>query len=34
MNGVVYENVKTFLRKYPITIAWRVKKHSKVVEDH
>ena len=34
MKSVVYESVKAFLRKYPITIAWRVKKHSKVVEEH
>ena len=34
MKGVVYNSVKDFLRKYPATIAWRVKKHSSVVEEH
>lgn len=34
MKGVVYNSVKDFLRKYPFTIAWRVKKHSSVVEEH
>lgn len=34
MKGVVYNSVKDFLRKYPATIAWRVKKHSCVVEEH
>ena len=34
MKGVVYNSIKDFLRKYPATIAWRVKKHSSVVEEH
>lgn len=28
----IYERVKEFKRKYPMTIAWRIKKHSKVIE--
>lgn len=34
MSTSVYKSCKEFLKKYPKTIAWRVKKHSKVVEDH
>lgn len=34
MAGSVYESVKSFLKKYPMTIAWRVKKHASVVEEH
>lgn len=29
-----YEFVKEFKRKYPMTIAFRLKKHSKVIESH
>lgn len=29
-----YEMAKTFKRKYPLTIAWRIKQHSKVIERH
>lgn len=32
MDKNVYEMVNEFIKKYPMTIAWRVKKHSKVVE--
>ena len=32
MNKNVYEMVNEFIKKYPMTIAWRAKKHSKVVE--
>lgn len=32
--GKVYEEALIFKRKYPSTIAWRLKKHSQVVEDH
>ena len=32
MNKNVYEMVNEIIKKYPKTIAWRVKKHSKVVE--
>lgn|SRR5574344_262688 len=30
----VYEKVKAFSKKYPFTIAWRLKEHSDVVEKH
>lgn len=30
----VYEQVKQFKRKYPMTVAWRLKKHSKIIEKH
>lgn len=31
---MIYEEVKKFLKKYPGTIAFRVKKHSEVIEKH
>ena len=33
MNNL-YELVKRFKEKYPMTIAWRLKAHSKVIEKH
>lgn len=33
MNSV-YEEAKKFKRKYPFTIAWRIKKHCDVVQEH
>lgn len=30
----VYEQLKKFKDKYPMTISWRLKKHAKVVEKH
>lgn len=33
MNNV-YEKAKAFKKKYPSTIAWRLKKHSKIIEKH
>ena len=30
----VYEQVKAFKKRYPMTIAWRLKAHSKVIEKH
>lgn len=30
----VYSKVKEFKKKYPLTIAWRLKKNSEVVEKH
>lgn len=30
----VYEKLKSFKIKYPSTVAWRIKKHAKVVEDY
>lgn len=32
--GKVYDEALTFKRKYPSTIAWRLRKHSKIVEEH
>ena len=34
MDNSVYKSCKEFLKKYPGTIAWRIKKHAKVVEEH
>lgn len=30
----VYDELKKFKRKYPSTIAWRIKSHSKVIDKH
>ena len=32
--GMVYDKVKEFKDKYPATIAWRIKAHSKVIEKY
>ena len=34
MANTVYEKVLEFKDKYPDTIAWRLKSHSKIVEAH
>lgn len=34
MRSLVYEQVKKFKKKYPMTIAWRLKQHSKIIEKH
>ena len=34
MKSVVYSKVKEFKYKYPSTIAWRLRRHSKVIEKH
>ena len=34
MEKRVYDEVMKFKRKYPLTIAWRLKKHAKVLEKH
>lgn len=34
MNNSVYEKAKEFKKMYPMTIAWRLKAHSKVIEKH
>jgi hypothetical protein len=31
---VVYEKVRDFKNRYPLTIAWRLKAHSKVAQEH
>ncbi len=33
MNHDVYSMVKSFKKRYPLTISWRLKKHCKIVED-
>lgn len=30
----VYSKLKEFKKKYPVTIAWRIKAHAKVIEKH
>lgn len=30
----VYEELKKFKDKYPMTISWRLKKHAKIIEKH
>lgn len=34
MKKSVYERAKEFKNKYPLTIAWRLKAHSEIVEKH
>lgn len=34
MNQDVYGKVKEFKRKYPMTISWRLKQHSKIARMH
>ena len=34
MTSTVYEKIKEFKNKYPMTVAWRIKKHAKVIETH
>ena len=34
MESLVYEKVRQFKDKYPMTVAWRLKSHCKVVELH
>lgn len=34
MQSEVYQRVSEFKRKYPMTIAWRLKKHCKIIEKH
>lgn len=34
MNDTIYEKCKSFLKKYPKTIAFRVKRHASVVQEH
>ena len=30
----VYKKVKNFKQKYPLTVAWRLRNHAKVIEEH
>ena len=32
--GMVYNKIKEFKNKYPSTIAWRIKRHAKVIEKY
>ena len=34
MTKPIYELVKEFKKKYPMTVAWRLKKHAKIIEKH
>lgn len=34
MESLVYKKVKEFKKKYPLTISWRLKAHSKIIEKH
>ena len=34
MKSLVYQKVKEFKQKFPMTISWRLKAHSKVIEEH
>jgi len=34
MEKTVYQQLLDFKKKYPITIAWRLKSHAKVIEKH
>lgn len=34
MSNVVYSKLKEFKNKYPMTISWRLKAHSKVIGKH
>ena len=32
--SLVYDKVKEFKKKYPMTVAWRLKSHSKIIDLH
>ena len=34
MKSLVYQKVKEFKKNYPMTISWRLKAHSKVIDTH
>lgn len=34
MNSITYQKLKEFKCKYPTTVAWRIKKHAKVIDKH
>lgn len=34
MKSLVYQKVKEFKQKYPMTISWRLKSHCKVIDVH
>jgi len=34
MSSLVYSKVKDFKRRYPLTIAWRLRSHCRIIEKH
>ena len=32
--SIVYEKAKEFKKRYPLTVAWRLKSHSKIIDLH
>lgn len=34
MKSVTYEKLKEFRKKYPSTVAWRLKKHARIIDMH
>lgn len=32
--GIVYDRLREFKEKYPMTVSWRLKQHAKIVELH
>lgn len=34
MSSIVYEKVREFKKKYPMTVSWRLKQHAKVIDLH
>ena len=34
MLNIIYNKVKDFKKRYPLTISWRLKAHSKVAAEH
>lgn len=34
MQSKTYEKVKEFKKRYPLTIAWRIKKHCRIIDMH
>lgn len=32
--SIVYEKAKEFKKKYPLTVAWRLRSHSKIIDLH
>ena len=32
--GLIYEELKKFKKKYPMTVAWRLKRHAKILEEY
>lgn len=34
MESLVYQQAKEFKKKFPLTVAWRIKAHSKIIDLH